>query len=158
MLMTLGKVRQARPDDALKIATMCELLWPDAPAEEHRVEIEPLIRTGRCGTLPAAIFVSCDGESDDLTGFLQIGLRSHADGCDPERPVGFIEGWFVYEGLRNQSIGRALTMAAEDWARAQGCTEMASDALIDNDLSLIAHQALGYEVVDRCVHFRKPLL
>jgi aminoglycoside 6'-N-acetyltransferase I len=155
--MTSPKVRQAHPDDAPKIAAMCEMLWPDAPAAEHYAEIEQMLHTGRCGTLPAAIFVSCGSESDDLTGFLQVGLRSHADGCDPERPVGFIEGWFVYEGLRNQSIGRALTVAAEDWARAQGCTDMASDALIDNDLSLLAHQALGYEVVDRCVHFRKPL-
>jgi len=157
MPMTSPKVRQAHPDDAPKIASMCEMLWPDAPASEHCAEIEPMLHTGRCGTLPAAIFVSYGNESDDLTGFLQVGLRSHADGCDPERPVGFIEGWFVYERLRNQSIGRALTAAAEDWARAQGCTEMASDALIDNDLSLLAHQALGYEVVDRCVHFRKPL-
>lgn len=34
---------------------------------------------------------------------------------------------------------------------------MASDAPIDNEDSLLAHQALGFEVVDRCVHFRKPL-
>lgn len=136
---------------------MCELLWPDAPAAEHKVEIEPVLRTGRCGTLPAAIFVSFDSRGDDLTGFLQVGLRSHADGCDPEHPVGFIEGWFVQEEFRNQGIGKALTAAAEDWARAQGCIEMASDALIDNDVSLRAHQTLGYEVVDRCVHFRKPL-
>jgi aminoglycoside 6'-N-acetyltransferase I len=32
---------------------------------------------------------------------------------------------------------------------------MASDALIDNDGSQPAHEALGFEVVDRCVHFRK---
>ena len=157
MPMTSPKVRQAHPDDAPQIAIMCELLWPDAPAAEHRVEIEQMLRTGRCGTLPGAIFVSYGSESDDLTGFLQVGLRSHADGCDPEHAVGFIEGWFVYEGFRNQSIGKALSAAAEDWARAQGCVEMASDALIDNDVSFRAHQALGYEVVDRCIHFRKPL-
>jgi len=34
---------------------------------------------------------------------------------------------------------------------------MASDALIDNDGSQRAHGALGFEVVDRCVHFRKQL-
>ena len=47
--------------------------------------------------------------------------------------------------------------AAEEWARGHGCLEMASDALIDNDPSLKAHEALGFEVVDRCVHFRKSL-
>ena len=45
--------------------------------------------------------------------------------------------------------------AAEDWARARGCAEMASDALIDNSESEKAHAALGFEIVDRCVHFRK---
>jgi hypothetical protein len=33
---------------------------------------------------------------------------------------------------------------------------MASDALIDNEAHR-AHEALGFEVVDRCVHFRKEL-
>jgi len=40
--------------------------------------------------------------------------------------------------------------SAEDWARAQGCLEMASDALINNEGSLRAHEALGFEIVDRC--------
>jgi aminoglycoside 6'-N-acetyltransferase I len=47
--------------------------------------------------------------------------------------------------------------AAEQWARSQGCVEMASNALIDNAQSEHAHKALGFEIVDRCVHFRKAL-
>lgn len=65
-----------------------------------------------------------------MTGFLEVGLRSHADGCDPAQPVGFVEGWFVEEACRNRGIGRALMRAAEDWARGQGCVEMASDTRI----------------------------
>jgi aminoglycoside 6'-N-acetyltransferase I len=34
---------------------------------------------------------------------------------------------------------------------------MASDALIENEESQRAHEALGFDVVDRCVHFRKRL-
>ena len=34
---------------------------------------------------------------------------------------------------------------------------MASDALIDNTLSQDVHQRLGFEVVERSVHFRKAL-
>jgi aminoglycoside 6'-N-acetyltransferase I len=34
---------------------------------------------------------------------------------------------------------------------------MASDALIDNEVSQRAHKRLGFEVVDRCVRFRKGL-
>ena len=103
-----------------------------------------------------AIFVSFD-EGSALTGFLEGGLRSHADGCNPAIPVGYIEGWFVREEFRNRGVGRDLMRAAEEWALAQGCREMASDALIDNAVSQHAHEALGFEVVDRCVHFRKGL-
>jgi hypothetical protein len=34
---------------------------------------------------------------------------------------------------------------------------MASDSLLDNPTSLAAHEALGYQVVDRCFHYRKTL-
>jgi aminoglycoside 6'-N-acetyltransferase I len=34
---------------------------------------------------------------------------------------------------------------------------MGSDATIDNAPSRRAHEALGYEIVDRCIHFRKTL-
>jgi aminoglycoside 6'-N-acetyltransferase I len=29
---------------------------------------------------------------DHVIGFIEVGLRSHADGCDTRYPVGFIEG------------------------------------------------------------------
>jgi aminoglycoside 6'-N-acetyltransferase I len=103
-----------------------------------------------------AIFVS-QAETESLTGFLEIGLRSHADGCDTAQPVGFVEGWFVHEAFRNQGVGAALMRSAEDWARNQGCIEIASDTWIDDEISILTHQALGFEIVDRCVHFRKPL-
>jgi aminoglycoside 6'-N-acetyltransferase I len=54
-------------------------------------------------------------------------------------------------------VGKKLMAAAEDWARGHQCVEIASDALIDNEVSQRAHAALGYEVVDRCVHYRKKL-
>jgi aminoglycoside 6'-N-acetyltransferase I len=135
---------------------MCALLWSDTPAGEHRREIALLLTSGHYGTLPATIFVAHD-QTSKLAGFLQAGLRSHADGCDTAYPVGFIEGWFVYEPLRRQGIGGALMRAAEQWACAQGCIEMASDTWIDHALSQTAHQSLGFEIIDRCVHFRKRL-
>ena len=121
--------------------------WSDA---------EELIRTRVSGTLPGTFFVA-EGEDEALLGFVQVGLRSHADGCETTTPVGFIEGWFVKEDFRGTGIGRKLVEAAEEWARGLQCCEMASDALLDNHPSMRAHTALGFEVVDRCVHFRKKL-
>lgn len=43
----------------------------------------------------------------------------------------------------------------EQWARAEGCREMASDTAPSYPLSPAAHASLGYEEVAR--HFRKDL-
>jgi aminoglycoside 6'-N-acetyltransferase I len=83
--------------------------------------------------------------------------RAHADGCDTRHPVGFVEGWYVESSHRDSGVGRPLMRAAEEWARSQGCHELASDTWIDHESSQRAHEALGFEVVDRCVHFRKAL-
>ena len=69
----------------------------------------------------------------------------------------FIEGWYVEPAWQRQGIGRALVEAAEARARAMGHHEIASDTEVENTDSLAAHQALGYEVVERVVCFRRSL-
>jgi aminoglycoside 6'-N-acetyltransferase I len=128
-------------------------LWPQGSTEEFAGEVERIL-AGTFSPLPYAIVVAENG--DGLSGFIEVSLRSHVDGCETH-PVGYIEGWYVDESVRGTGVGRALVTAAEAWARAQGCTEMGSDALIDNEGSQRVHAALGYEVVDRCVNFRKSL-
>lgn len=154
--MTSIAVRQAQVADTETLAEMCALLWPDSPVAEHRRELESALRSGMNGTLPAAILVAQDTDGM-LTGFLQVGLRSHADGCDVSQPVGFVEGWFVQERFRHQGIGKALMCGAETWSRQHGCREMASDTWIEQEESIHAHKGLAFEVVDCCVHFRKRL-
>ena len=105
--------------------------------------------------MPLVIFVA--EASERPIGFLEVDLRSHVDGCNPAKPVGYLEGWYVAEEYRRQGIGKKLVVAAEEWARGHGCVEIGSDALIDNVTSQRAHAALGYEVVDRCVNYRKTL-
>lgn len=149
-------IREARPTDRNDLAAMRVLLWPESSFEEQSNELDTVLSTGMSGTLPAIILVAQE-TNGALTGFLEVGLRSHADGCDTARPVGFVEGWFVRPEARDRGVGRELMRAAEDWCRKKGCLEIASDALIENHGSQLAHSALGFEVVDRCVHFRKPL-
>jgi aminoglycoside 6'-N-acetyltransferase I len=47
--------------------------------------------------------------------------------------------------------------AAEDWARAQGCREMASDTDIENKLSQRMHEASGFTLAARAILYRKFL-
>jgi len=150
-------IRQARAADVRELAELCVSLWPDSSAQEHRREAERKIAHGKSGTLPVALFIA-HGPQGSLAGFIEVGLRSHADGCDANQPVGCIEGWYVRESLRSAGIGRELMKAAEDWSSEQGCSQIASDALIDNLPSQQAHSALGFEVVDRCIHYKKALV
>jgi len=152
------QIRPAQPSDLDQLARLCWALWPRSSAEEHAQELR-LILEGKAAlvvTMPLTIFVA-EGSNGILVGFLEVDLRSHADGCNPSQPVGYIEGWYVAEGHRQRGVGKKLLAEAEDWARSHGCIEMASDAIIDNEVSQRAHQALGYEVVDRCVHYRRRL-
>ena len=149
------EIRKAIAGDVELLAGLRSKLWPDASPAELRAEAEALLGGRSLSGLPEAAFLA---ESDgQVVGFIEVGLRSHADGCDPRHPVGFLEGWYVEPAFRKRRIGAALVKAAEQWSRAQGCREMASDTWIDHEESQRAHAALGFEVVDRCVHFRKAL-
>jgi aminoglycoside 6'-N-acetyltransferase I len=103
----------------------------------------------------AEVFVVDRGDGM-LAGFVEVGARSVADGCETS-PVGYIEAWFVDPDLRRQGHGLALLAAAEGWARDRGYIEHASDALLDNTVSHAAHRRAGYQEGDRLVTFRKVL-
>ena len=149
-------VRPARHSDIPTLARHRAALWPDASIDEHAVDATRMLEGKGYGPHPSATFVA-EMEDGSVVGFIETGLRSHADGCDPAHAVGYLEGWFVEEGYRRQGIGAALVRAAEDWARELGCSEMASDTWADSETSQRAHEALGFEVVDRVVVYRKPL-
>jgi len=97
-----------------------------------------------------------DGADGKLAGFLEASIRPFVEDCESEN-VGYLEGWYVDPEHRRRGLGRKLVSAAESWARSRGCTEMASDAELGNDMSLAAHTQLGYEETSRLVHLRKEL-
>jgi aminoglycoside 6'-N-acetyltransferase I len=148
-------VRIGSAADTDVVARMFFELWPEGPLAEHHEEATLILAGAPPSTMPLVVFVA---EADGgVIGFIEVGLRSHADGCDTRQPVGFVEGWYVEPAQRGQGVGRALMGAAENWARSHGCRELASDTWIDHESSQRAHEALGFEVVDRCVNFKKAL-
>lgn len=155
-MTTFARVRLARPNDRPPLSLLFAALWPEESAEEHSKELTTLLSGKLPRMMPLVIWVA-EAADGAVVGFIEAGLRSCADGCDMARPVGYVEGWYVTENYRRAGIGSALLRAAEDWAREQGCTEMGSDALLDNILSQDVHRAAGFTEVDRAVKYRKTL-
>jgi aminoglycoside 6'-N-acetyltransferase I len=147
-------VRHATREDRDEWLRLRHTLWPDASLSEHAAEVDRFFR-GQ-STDPAAVIVA-EGPGCGLAGFAELSIRPYAEGCSTDH-VGYLEGWFVEPAWRRRGTGRALVKAAEAWARAQGCTEFASDAEADNDLSAQAHHALGFAEVGLIRCFRKDLV
>lgn len=143
-------VRPIQSGDYEEWQRMRQALWPEDTVDEMHAEMDEIL----ADELQVVFVVPRAG--DGLCGFLEASLRTTAEGCETS-PVGYIEGWYVDPDLRQQGYGAQLVQAAEDWAIQQGCREIASDCLVDNTVSLIAHTALGFQEVERLIHFRKAL-
>ena len=127
-------------------------LWPDSD-DEHANTIA-LFFAGELFD-PLAVLIARDDANRPL-GFIELNIRNYAEDCWTNN-VGYVEGWYVEPDARQQGVGRALFAAAEAWARAQGCTEMASDTWLENETSRAAHLALGYQETARLICFKKDL-
>jgi aminoglycoside 6'-N-acetyltransferase I len=144
-------IREYQPTDLPEWLRMRRALWPEIPAEDEREDAAAWLARP-----DAVVLVAVRPDAGGLAGFAELGMRPYADGCDTS-PVAYLEGWYVDPDVRRRGVGTALVRAASVWARARGCTEMASDALLENTVSHRAHEALGFVEVERAVHYRKNL-
>lgn len=128
---------------------MRRALWPDCADEMHALEIDLYDRH----PYEVAVFV-VDRGTPTLGGFIEVSVRSRVDGAMSDR-VGYVEGWYVAPELRGRGVGQQLMAAAERWTVERGLTELGSDVELDNEGSLRAHEALGFEETFRLVHYLK---
>jgi aminoglycoside 6'-N-acetyltransferase I len=126
-------------------------LWPDCPEADH------LSETAAIRLDPGSLALIARIPSGEVVAFAEARLRTDpVNGCATS-PVAFLEGIYVAEAFRRRGIARALVRAVEAWAVLAGCSEFASDALIDNGRSHAMHRALGFVETERVVYFRKDL-
>ena len=134
-------------------------LYPHHPESEHIPSVDAFLSGTPHDELVAAEVFVCERPAIQgqprLAGFLELSVRNYAEGCSGPAP--YVESWYVEPDARAQGVGRRLMEAAERWARERGYTELASDAELENRGSHRAHAALGFQEVERAVHFRKPL-
>jgi aminoglycoside 6'-N-acetyltransferase I len=126
-------------------------LWPEVAMAEHRAEAAAIVAAPALGV---ALVVEVGGH---VVGFAEASLRVDYVNGTQTTPVGFLEGLYVDRDHWRRGIARALVAGVEDWARARGCRELASDARVDNSAGISAHRALGFEETERVVYFRKEL-
>lgn len=148
-------VRPVGPGDRAEWLRLLVGLYPHHPGSEHEPVVDAFLgNTPHPELLPAAVFV-CERPEGGLAGFLELSVRDYAEGCTGATP--FVESWYVDADARGTGLGRALVAAAEEWARSRGYTELASNADLENHGSQRAHGAVGFEEVERTVHYRKAL-
>jgi aminoglycoside 6'-N-acetyltransferase I len=145
--MTIREIVERDRPDWVRLR---ESLWPGSPSD-HDAETRQYF-DDRPDT-PIVLVAQTEGR---IVGFLELDFRKYAPGCRSS-PVAFIEGWHVEPAFQRRGIGRALVEAAEARARAMGHHEIASDSELKNADAIAAHQALGYEEVERVVCFRRSL-
>jgi len=148
----MAEVRAAQPGDINEWIRLRVALWPD-DLEEHRAGAERFFAGDR--REPAEVLLALDAQGRAI-GFAELSIRNVVDSCATDR-VAFLEGWYVDPSVRRRGVGAALIAGAERWALEQGCREFGSDSLIDNEVSQLAHRALGFQETGRVVNFRKDL-
>lgn len=143
------EVRRAVDSDKSLWFSMRKGIWPEAPDDYLGYDLDEILESDN-----DAVFIAF--VDSQPAGMIEARIREYGEGCETS-PVGYIEGWFVYENFRGSGVAGVLTGAAESWAHEKGCTEMGSDTWLDNETSIRAHIKLGYVEVERLVHFVKQL-
>lgn len=127
-------------------------LWPDGSDSEHEAEMTGFMAApDRFGQ-----FMACAADGTSI-GLAEVSVRfDYVNGTETS-PAAFLEGLYVEPGSRRQGVARALLLSVTAWARARGCTELASDTLLENTLSQAVHSRLGFMETERVVYFNMTL-
>lgn len=129
-----------------------EALWPADTRAEHMAEMASFTTDAQ----RYVQFIAYD-EHNLAVGFVEASLRNDYVNGAHTSPVAFLEGIYVVPQYRRWHIAAQLLSSVVKWATSRGCQELASDALLDNEISHSVHKALGFEETGRVVFFLKAL-
>ncbi|MBS5970972.1 MAG: GNAT family N-acetyltransferase [Finegoldia magna] len=144
------KILEATQKDSHVLAKMATKIWENQNEDELEEEFKAILQSDEETCFIAFV-------KDMPVGFANVSLRfDYVEGTESS-PVGYLEGIFVEENYRKQNIAKNLVKSCEDWAKKIGCTEFASDCLLDNTKSLKFHLAVGFIEANRIICFKKDL-
>lgn len=101
-------------------------------------------------------YVAVLEEESTPIGFIEVSLRNIVDGCESS-PVGYVEGFYILPDYRGLGVARKLFTQAEKWFVEQGCTEVGTDAELENSEAQRFHEHLGFQETYRIVEYKKKL-
>jgi aminoglycoside 6'-N-acetyltransferase I len=132
--------------------TLRQQLWPHSSLTRHLTKMaEFLAAPGRF-----VQYIEYDSAGAPIA-FIEASLRTDYVNGTTSSPVAFLEGLYVVPSARRRGVGRTLVATVERWAADQGCTELASDATLDNVQGHRMHLAMGFKESQRVVFFKKLL-
>ena len=142
-------IRTATENDRDVWVKLRTLVYTDCSDEFHHEDVNLWLRDDG----KACFLKEVDGS---VVGFLEASLRNVVDGCLTS-PVGYMEGICIFPEFRGRGYSKELISAAEDWMKAEGCTEMGSDSELENESAIQFHKANGFDETYRIVQFKKKL-
>ncbi|MCL1820179.1 MAG: GNAT family N-acetyltransferase [Oscillospiraceae bacterium] len=90
---------------------------------------------------------------EEIVAFISLSVRNdYVEGTESS-PVGYLEGIYVKPEFRNQGIGKRLVEYGKIWCAEKGCSEFASDCLLENDASRKFHNMIGFKEANTIVCF-----
>ncbi len=131
--------------------TLALQLWPTHTPEEMKTILSNILESPR----EEGLLVRDD--AGEAIAFMNLSLRYDYVSGATKSPVAYVEGIYVKEAYRRQGVAGGLIRHAEQWALEKNCTELASDALIENTDSHHFHTRMGFREVERAVVYIKPI-
>ena len=144
------RFEKARPEDLVEWSALRDALYTGVSPDFHTADMELFLAAS-----DRQCWIARDA-AGAAAGFLEVALRNIVDGCLTS-PVGFIEGVYVKPQYRGCGLGARLVDLAGEWALGRGCSEMATDAELENTSAQAFHRHMGFEETYRIVEFKKTI-
>ncbi len=135
-------------DNSKAWAELCHKLWPHNPTAE-------MLEDFNKGNYPNEYLYMVN---DLPIAFISLSIRNdYVEGKEDDNPVAYLEGVYVKPEYRKRGIAKELVQFARDWSVGRGCTTLASDCQLANEVSRLFHNKVGFREASINVHFTMRL-
>jgi len=141
-----GEIRDARPQDYVRIAELAGQLTYPSSTDEIAKRFDAMRRSGE-----NAVFVALLGP--EIVGWVAVFVYRVVE-ADARAEI---SGFVVDEGFRSQRVGMHLLARVERWARENGCLAIGLRSNVIRDRAHAFYERHGYKHTKTQKSFRKDL-